>query len=162
MVSSLRATPPLVSNSKSSQQCATPRGSPPPKAAYGMPDSTMRRARSSASSRRSSSAHAAPGPDSSQQVMQRAPQRLVSCQAMKEALYCVDRAPLHGEQVPSLLRETNVRLGHHLFRNIFQLKDVSATRAYRHLAGFGGRRIVRTSSVHQQSHFNSLIIPPLG
>ena len=42
-----------------------------------MPQSTMRRARSTASSRVSSSVHAAPGPDSSQQAMQRALQRLV-------------------------------------------------------------------------------------
>ena len=46
-------------------------------------NATMRRASSSASSRRSSSRHALSGPDSSQQAMQRALQRLVSCQARK-------------------------------------------------------------------------------
>ena len=84
-VSILSETPAAVSRSKSFQQCGTPSGSPPPKATEGMPKAAMHSAMCSASALVSSSAQALSGPDSSQQAMQREPQRFVSCQARKGA-----------------------------------------------------------------------------
>src|SRR6266850_609266 len=83
-----------------------------------MPDSTMRRASSSASSRPSSSRQARSGPDSSQQAMQRALQRLVSCQARKRgARYSSTARPA----IPDnwiISGEADVGLGHHLLGNV--------------------------------------------
>src|SRR5450631_4467262 len=86
-----------------------------------MPSSTTRRARSSASGRVSSSRQALSGPDSSQQAMQRAAQRLVSCQARKRgARYSSTERPCITE-CRSILGEADVRLRHDLFGNVLQL-----------------------------------------
>src|SRR5262245_8139209 len=87
-----------------------------------MPDSTMRRASVSAASRSSSSCQARSGPDSSQQVMQRAPQRLVSCQARKRgARYSATARPGIVEWW-GISGEADVRLGHHLLGNVLHLR----------------------------------------
>src|SRR5450631_482485 len=121
-VSILSAMPAAERISRRSQACGTPSGSPPPKATYGMPKSAILRARSSASSRRSSSPHALSGPEFSQHATQRAPQRLVSCQARnKGARYSSTERPCIAEFL-GVSGETDVRLGHHLLGNILELR----------------------------------------
>src|SRR5690242_6719306 len=93
-VSSFSRTPSAASCEKRSQQKGTSRGSPPPKATYGIPKTASEPAILSASSRLSSSRHPRSGPDSSQHAMQRDLQRLVSCQATnKGARYSSTELP---------------------------------------------------------------------
>src|SRR5688572_16590192 len=87
-----------------------------------MPESTIRPARSSASARLSSSGHARSGPDSSQQVRQRAPQRLVSCQAKKRGARYSSTARPGIAGYESISSEADVRLGHDLLGDVLQLR----------------------------------------
>src|SRR5512144_418348 len=85
-----------------------------------MPASTMRPVRSSAWSRDSSSRHALSGPDSSQHATQRAPHRLVSCQARKRgASYSNTERPCIA--TAARLSEADVRLRHHLLGDVLEL-----------------------------------------
>src|SRR6185503_7711625 len=87
-----------------------------------MPASTIRRARSRASERLSSSRQARSGPDSSQQAMQRAVQRFVSCQARKRgAPYSPTARPGITESW-AISGEADIRLGHHLLGDVLHLR----------------------------------------
>src|SRR5690348_17206611 len=81
----------------------------------------MLRASRTASSRESSSRQALSGPDSSQHARQRAPQRLVSCQARKRgARYSSTVRPAFKES-SGISGEPDVRLRHHLLGNVLEL-----------------------------------------
>src|SRR5215471_6804909 len=87
-----------------------------------MPNSPTRRARLSVSSRRSSSHQAPSGPDSSQQAIHCASQRLVSCQARKRgARYSSSERPDVAEG-GVISGEPDVRLGHDLLGDVLELR----------------------------------------
>src|ERR1041384_3167151 len=118
-VSILSATPPSARRSKSSQQWGTPSGSPPPPPRGAVARAAARRRASPrASPRSSSSRQARSGPDSSQQAMQRALHRFVSCQARKRGARYSPTARPGISDCRIISGKADVRLGHHLLGNV--------------------------------------------
>ena len=100
-----------------------------------------------------------PGPDSSQQAMQRALQRLVSCQARKRgARYSSTERPCIANGC-GISGEADVRLRHHLLGDVLELGVSHAGFSPASPSAACARR--RPSLVSTVS-FDSLMLPPFG